>query len=152
MKDKENKYKITPDVRKQIKQLSKALPQIPFLLKTQEGGLTYQQTMFSRLVNKNSNTDILNELKENASKSGSEFDSTKSYIVNEKKLRLVNHEVELNQKFSLYGQLGIDSYVKYVEMIDRVIRGKNEDVVTDSIDREEVSIESTNNTTDEEAK
>lgn len=110
-------HKITPEVRKQIKELVSFLPPTPYLIKDKDGLLIIQQTKVSKEVShaelKEKKIDIVQ---------GEAVDTTKRYVNHFLKNRMMNHEVELTQKFRSDGQFGIDSYVNYIQGLNESIQ------------------------------
>ncbi len=91
--------KITFEIHVKINKLSTELPQVPFFI-MQNGKAKVQQITKTKYISTTHSKTIAGGLVNNFEKG--------------KETRLMNHEVNLNKQYQLYGQAGIDEYVAYV--------------------------------------
>lgn len=105
MKKKDNKFKITPEVRKSIREAAAGLPPIPVFIEKPNGEWVPQLIKETKIVSK------LNE----------ETGKEALFIHTDRNVRMVNHEVYLNQIYKLLGPEGIYAYsVKVIEFEQRL--------------------------------
>lgn len=103
MKKKDNKFKLTPEVRKSIKQIKDGLPPIPVFIEKPNGEWVPQ------LIK---NTSLISKINEETGKEA-------TYLQTTRDTRLVNHEVNLTQIYYRIGLQGLHEYAKRVIEFER---------------------------------
>lgn len=126
----QNNHKFTPEIRKQVELLSESLPKIPYLTKNSKGEPVLQMTKMTNMVSgqeikekQMADPDLIKKL-----------NATALYSYQQTKMRLMNHKVELTQRFLKDGQYGIDGYVAYVQAMHSTIENMNKTRTVDELD------------------
>lgn len=121
--------KISFEMNKQIKEIAKTLPVVPYLIQCSDGALTMQVMKKTRIVK---GEEILK--KDPDAKVGEKWVTEDGkYLSKTNEFRVMNHEVELRKAYQLKGQLGIDSYASYVIGLNESIVKANEKEETNKI-------------------
>lgn len=110
------KHKMTPQIRREIENLTVSLPAIPYFIEG-KNGMKVQRIATSRLISGK-------ELKDSGGKvnDGSDIDVNKNYIQKGTNVRMMNHKVMLVQQYEKLGEKGINDYVEYVTLMDNMIK------------------------------
>lgn len=113
-----NKFKITPQVYKELVKISNSLPRAH--RKDRNGNLMYRN--ISRLVK-------VSEINETKTVEGKPIDPNTNYVQKGKEAILVNHQVNLIEVYKNDGMSGVDEYVHFFNQL-----AKNEDNTTAPIE------------------
>lgn len=104
--------KITTEVRKQITELSRTLPNVPYFMEG-KNGMVPQRVDSGRRI---SAAEVPDEEKKRIGISMSGY-----YVQRNKQVRLMNHKVNLNTSFQNDGQQGIIAYCAYINQLHAML-------------------------------
>lgn len=138
------KFKITPEVRKELITIAEALPKIPKFIEGSDGKLHPQMVANSKLIE----GDKLLAEDPDASlghpgmpiKDDTKIDPTKTYIQRGKQVVYQNHLVDLNKTYQLHGKPGVQLYIDWVESIAKAIKESYEKAESNKATNPEPSI------------
>ena len=130
-----DKFKVTFEVRKQIKEICGKLPEIPVFINSTNGKIVPQRVSFSRIA---IGSDILKDDSNAKVNGGDSVDRNKAYVQRGKETRTMNHNVNMLESYQRFGQNGINSYVAYIDKLDKAMHPNKNPIEGETPTKEEI--------------
>jgi glutamine synthetase type III len=125
------KYKITPEIRKYIKELAASLPPTPYLIKN-GNGISLQHIKKTTLL---TNEEVAKLEKKDIPEEKVEFEpgSHRIWVNKGSVVRMMNHQVILTAMYEEHGTKAFTNYEDQVRFIQSIINPKKEETTTENV-------------------